>query len=132
LLQLSDFEVIKRDWCQLIPKNLIGVGPLINRLFSWWAGIRHLCLRNYIVAQPVIHEPADNLSVSTIVLCRNGRGNIENAIFRMPLFYLVIEIILIEGHSSDGAKEETERVIDKYPEWKEAFLPTRLGRLAHP
>ncbi len=40
LLELSDFEVIKRDWRQLVPKRVFGLGPLTNRLFSWWPGIR--------------------------------------------------------------------------------------------
>tara|TARA_Y100000588_G_scaffold133008_1_gene145846 strand:+ start:15314 stop:16777 length:1464 start_codon:yes stop_codon:yes gene_type:complete len=117
LLELSDFEVIKREWRQLVPKYVFGIGPLINRLFSWWPGIRKLCLRNYIVARPVIHEPLTECSVSIVIPCRNERGNIENAVARMPRFAPVMEIIFVEGHSSDDTLQEIDRVIHEYPNW---------------
>ena len=117
LLQLSDFEVIKRDYRQLIPKTFFGLGPLINRMFAFWPGIRRLCLRNYIVARPAVHKPIKDPSISIIIPCRNERGNIENAISRMPRFCPVMEILFIEGHSRDGTGEEIEQVIRKYPDW---------------
>ena len=34
LLELADFEVVKRDCRQLAPKHLFGLGRIINRVFS--------------------------------------------------------------------------------------------------
>jgi glycosyltransferase involved in cell wall biosynthesis len=51
-----------------------------------------------------------------VIPCRNERGNIEAAIRRLPSFGTDMEIIFIEGHSSDGTLEEIERVTAAYPE----------------
>lgn len=119
LLELADFDVIKREWRQLLPKSLFGLGRLINRFLAPLPGIRHLCLRNYIVARPQAElakrpEP----SVSIIIPCRNERGNIEPAVNRLPLFCGDMEIIFVEGHSQDGTWEEVLRVRDAYPSRK--------------
>jgi glycosyltransferase involved in cell wall biosynthesis len=45
----------------------------------------------------------------------NERGNIDAAIKRMPLLGENLEIIFVEGHSSDGTWEEIERVVAAYP-----------------
>jgi glycosyltransferase involved in cell wall biosynthesis len=49
-----------------------------------------------------------------LIPCRNERGNIENAILRMPRFGSAQEILFVEGNSSDGTFEECERVRDAY------------------
>jgi glycosyltransferase involved in cell wall biosynthesis len=50
-----------------------------------------------------------------VIPARNEKGNIENAITRMPrLGGAEIEIIFIEGHSRDGTWEEILRVQKKY------------------
>ena len=54
-------------------------------------------------------------SVSIVIPARNERGNIENAIIRIPQFGLRQEIIFIEGHSTDGTYEEMLRVQAAYP-----------------
>jgi glycosyltransferase involved in cell wall biosynthesis len=52
-----------------------------------------------------------------LIPCRNERGNIENAIRRLPRFAPDIEVIYCEGHSKDGTFEECLRVRDAYPDW---------------
>ncbi len=34
LLHLADFDIIKRDWRQLLPRRLFGLGPLVNRFIG--------------------------------------------------------------------------------------------------
>ncbi len=53
-------------------------------------------------------------SVTVLIPCRNEKGNIEAAITRMPRFADDMEIIYVEGHSSDGTFEECERVREAY------------------
>lgn len=53
-------------------------------------------------------------SVSIIIPCRNERGNIEQAITRLPMFGKAQEIIFVEGHSRDGTLEELYYVTWKY------------------
>ncbi|MCW8951170.1 MAG: bifunctional class I SAM-dependent methyltransferase/glycosyltransferase family 2 protein [Rhodospirillales bacterium] len=115
-LDLADFEVIKREWRQLLPKRLLGVGTLVNRYLAPIPILRALCLRNYIVARPVRERARENLSATVLVPCRNEKGNIESAVTRLPRFCGELEIIYVEGGSSDGTFEECERVRNAYPD----------------
>lgn len=117
LLNLSDFDVIKQDWRQIWPRSMFGLGGLLNRFVAPLPLIRRLCLRNYIVARPFLAKPASNLSVTVLVPCRNEKGNIEDAVKRLPRFCADIEIIYVEGHSKDGTLEEIHRVIAAYPQY---------------
>ncbi len=117
LLGLADFEVVKHEWRQLIPKRLLGLGALVNRFIGPLPGLRRLCLRTYVVARPLRGVGLERPSATVLVPCRNERGNIEAAVTRMPRFCDDIEILFVEGHSSDGTFEEIERVIAAHPEW---------------
>ncbi|MBK1840813.1 glycosyltransferase [Azospirillum sp. YIM B02556] len=122
LLDLAGWEPVRREWRQLIPKRLFGLGTLVNRYVAPLPGIRRLCVRNYVVARPqptveavtVDGRPA---SVTVLIPCRNERGNIENAIRRLPRFAPDIEVIYVEGNSQDNTYEECLRVRDAYSDW---------------
>lgn len=118
LMDLADFEVISAEQRQLLPQHWLGLGPLINRYVAPLPGIRNLCLRTYLVGRPVRQFPDRKFSASVVIPCRNERGNIENAILRMPRFASPQEIIFVEGNSSDDTFAECERVRDAYRgEW---------------
>ncbi|NQV44721.1 MAG: glycosyltransferase [Rhodospirillales bacterium] len=114
-LELADFELIKCEWRQLLPKKLFGIGTLVNRFISPFPGIRALCLRHYVVARPRPDNESMELSATVLVPCRNEKGNIEQAVTRLPDFCRDLEIIYVEGGSSDGTFEECERVREAYP-----------------
>lgn len=114
LLHLADFDIIKRDWRQIVPRRLFGLGPVINRFVGTLPGLRRLSLRNYLVARSAPAPAEEPLSVTVLVPCRNERGNIESAVTRMPRFAEDMEILFVEGNSSDGTFEECERVRDAY------------------
>ncbi len=118
LLELADYGLVRREWRQLLPRRLLGFGTFVNRYIAPLPGIRRLCLRNYVVARPVQEraKPLGPPSATVVVPCRNERGNIENAIRRMPTFASDIEVIFVEGHSKDGTFEECERVRAAYPD----------------
>ena len=114
LMDLADFEVISQEQRQLLPQRWLGLGPFINRYVAPLPGIRKLCLRTYLVGRPVRQFADRKLSASILIPCRNERGNIENAILRMPRFGSAQEILFVEGNSSDDTFEECERVRDVY------------------
>jgi ubiquinone/menaquinone biosynthesis C-methylase UbiE len=114
LMDLADFEMIRQEQRQLLPVRCFGLGPFINRFVAPLPGIRKLCLRTYIVGRPVRQFPGRKFSTSILIPCRNEKGNIENAILRMPKFGSAQEILFVEGNSSDGTFEECERVRDAY------------------
>jgi ubiquinone/menaquinone biosynthesis C-methylase UbiE len=117
ILQLSDFEVVKREWRQLLPLRLLGIGTLINRYVSPLPMIRRACLRNYVVARPVKNADRRSMSVSIVIPCRNEKGNIEPIVQRLPRICHDMEILFVEGHSSDGTFSEIKRVIGAYPQY---------------
>src|SRR6195256_6004267 len=95
LMDLADFEVISQEQRQLIPLRWFGLGPFVNRYIAPLPGIRQLCLRTYIVGRPILQFPDRKFSVSIVIPCRNERGNIENAIVRMPRFAANQEILFV-------------------------------------
>ena len=113
-LRLSNFEIIKRDQRQLIPIRLFGFEKVINNTIGTVPIIRKLSLRHYLIARPIAPSSPRKLSVSVIIPCKNEKGNIEEAVKRIPPFAKHIEIIFVEGNSSDGTAEEIERVKKKY------------------
>jgi SAM-dependent methyltransferase len=113
LMDLADLEVISHEQRQLLPFRWLGIGTFINRYIAPLPGIRQLCLRTYLVGRPVLKLDR-KLSASILIPCRNEKGNIENAILRMPRFGIHQEILFVEGNSKDGTFEECERVRDTY------------------
>ena len=116
LMHLADLDMVKREWRQLLPVDLWGIGQWINRYIATLPGIRRLALRNYVVGRSLRRGGVPPSSASVIVPCRNERGNIEPAVTRLPKFCADIEIIFVEGHSQDGTYEEALRVRAAYPE----------------
>jgi SAM-dependent methyltransferase len=115
-LHLADFEMVKREWRQLIPKKFFGLASLINRYIGSLPIIRRLSLRNYIVARPIFNALLNNPSTTILIPCRNEEGNVENAVKRIPDFCNDIEIIFVEGGSNDNTLKEINRVIGAYPD----------------
>ncbi|MES1201874.1 MAG: glycosyltransferase, partial [Pseudomonadota bacterium] len=118
MMEFGDLEPVRRDWRILLPRSLLGVGPFINKYIAPLPGIRRLCLRSYVVARPTppVGGPATAPSCSVLVPCRNEKGNVENAVKRLPHFAPNTEVIFIEGHSADGTYEECLRVQAAYPD----------------
>jgi SAM-dependent methyltransferase len=115
-LKLADFELIKREWRQLVPFSLFGLGSFINNFIGTFPLIRHLSLRSYLVARPIRKVGLKNPSVTVLIPCRNEKGNIENAVKRMPNFCQDLEILYVEGNSQDDTLGEIHRVISAYPD----------------
>lgn len=115
ILHLADFDVVKQEWRQLIPRSLFGLGSIINKYVAPFPGVRRLCLRNYVVARSALLIERQEFSVSVVIPARNEKGNIEAAVQRLPKFGTRQEVVFVEGHSQDGTLEEMYRVRDRYP-----------------
>jgi ubiquinone/menaquinone biosynthesis C-methylase UbiE len=116
ILMLSNFQVVKSESRLLMPKKIPLLSNFINRYIASLPGFRALSLCRYIVARPAAQKNQHAFSTSIIVPCRNEKGNIEQAIQRIPSFCENQEIIFVEGNSTDGTKEEISRVVDCYPD----------------
>lgn len=111
---LSDWQVVKKEWRQLIPKSIFGLGTVVNRFLGTLPGIRRLCLRDYIVARPLYLGQRKNPSVSIVIPCRNEEGHVEQAVTRIPKLNKNMEIIFVEGNSEDATWAAIQRVQENY------------------
>ncbi len=108
LARLSGFAVVRERTCVYFPFRLLGLGTLLNRLLAIVPLLRWLSLTYLFVLRPVI--PSRPSGLSCVIPARNERGNIENALRRFPDLGCPVEIIFVEGHSTDGTWEEIQRV----------------------
>jgi ubiquinone/menaquinone biosynthesis C-methylase UbiE len=114
IAELSGFEMIRKEYQQLIPIPLLGIDTLVNKFIATLPGLRKLCLRSYVVARLRPTYIPKAYSTTVVIPCRNEKGNIESAIQRLPRFCEDMEIIYIEGHSKDDTWKEILRVKEKY------------------
>jgi SAM-dependent methyltransferase len=116
LLYLSGFETYRVNRNMLIPLKIPLISWFFNRIVSRLPLLRHLSLNNYIFARPVpVPGKTDNqFSTSIVIPARNESGNIENAVKRIPEFGRHIEILFVEGNSSDDTWEVINKVKEEY------------------
>ncbi len=115
LLSLAGFETVRTELRQLVPRRLLGLGDVLNRFAGTLPGIRHFCLRSYLVARPLLGPAQSRPSTTIVIPCRNEAGNIAAAVDRVPRFCDDIEIVFVEGHSSDDTVGAIKRVIADNP-----------------
>ena len=83
---------------------------LINRFIV--LPFSQVCLRHYNISRSLkAIDVTKKKSVSIIIPCKNERGNINSAIERLPNFTENVEVIFVEGNSSDGTWQEINKVI---------------------
>lgn len=116
-LFLGHYDFIRRDSYMMLPKWVPALSAFCNRILSLLPVLRHLNLINLVVARPS-PAPKDpkEVSVSVIVPCRNEKGNIADAIRRIPQMGKETEIIFVDGNSTDGTTAEIEAQIKLHPE----------------
>ncbi|MGZ9137919.1 MAG: glycosyltransferase [Candidatus Deferrimicrobiaceae bacterium] len=117
LLSLAGFQTVSMGYKVLLPVRIPLLSSLCNRVLANLPLLRKLCLVEFIIARPApVAVPENTLSCSVVVPARNERGNIEDAVRRIPEMGRHTEIIFVEGNSRDGTAEEIERVIAAHPE----------------
>ena len=117
LLSLAGFQTISMGYKVLLPVRIPLISSLCNRVLANLPFLRKLCLVEVTIARPApVPVPENTLSCSVVVPARNERGNIEDAVQRIPRMGRHTEIIFVEGNSRDGTAEEIERVIAAHPE----------------
>ena len=108
LARLAEFELVRLRPVAYVPWHFLGVGTLLNAIMPAVPALRWLSLVTVAVLRPIVAERGPSLTI--VIPARNERGNIENALRRLPDFGAPVEVIFVEGHSSDGTWEEIQRV----------------------
>ncbi len=114
-LDIANFDVVRLEKKILFPINFFGFGRLINRYLATLPILSFFCLRQYVIARSL--EKASKVqykSASIIIPCKNEEGNVEAAIKRLPIFSNKLEVIFIEGNSTDKTWEKIQLVQKKY------------------
>ena len=109
LAALSGYEIVQMKPTGYFPFRLFGLGDLINRALPAVPVLRWFGVAAVVVLRPIL--PTSPPSLSVVIPCRNERGNIEAALTRLPSFPAPVEVIFVEGHSSDGTWAEIQRVV---------------------
>jgi ubiquinone/menaquinone biosynthesis C-methylase UbiE len=113
LLELENFEIIKVERKILFLKKILFISWFFNSIVANIPLFRKLTLINFIIARK-IETYNEDASVTIVIPAKNERGNIENAVLRIPVFGTLQELIFIDGNSSDGTYEEMLKVQRKY------------------
>ncbi len=119
LLYLAGFETYKKSRSMLFPYRIPFVSEFINRFVSRLPLFNKLGLNQFVFAKPQPENQSqkqlDSLySTSIVIPARNESGNIEAAIQRIPQFGNHIEIIFVEGNSTDDTWETIQKMKAKY------------------
>ncbi len=116
LLDLAGFEVVTTGYRFLLPKWIPLVSHVANTYLARFPFLRKLCLTQVLVAKPASSEIDPDVTCSVVIPCRNERGNIDQAVHRVPRMGSHTELIFVEGGSEDGTAEEIRRCIEDHPE----------------
>ncbi|MBF0360803.1 MAG: glycosyltransferase [Oligoflexia bacterium] len=124
-LYLEGFDLIKSGQRFLCPKYIPFLSNFCNKYLVQLPFFRRLSIYSYVVAR--INSNSNNhnnhnnhnYSVSVIIPARNEKGNIEDAVKRVPLMGKHTEIIFVEGNSTDDTLAEIKRICEKYKDYKD-------------
>lgn len=114
LARLGGFDVVRLRPVAYVPWHFFGIGSLLNVVMPAVPGLRWFSLVTVAVLRPIIASERVRPSLSIVIPARNERGNIEDALRRMPDLGAHTEVIFVEGHSNDGTWEEIQRVTSEW------------------
>lgn len=123
MMHLAGFEVVRSINHQIFPFNLGPVSRFINRYIANLPVINLFTLMFGIIARPLGEPDCRRLPKTTVVIpCRNEAGHIEPLAERLPDLGSDMEVIWVEGNSTDNTAEKIIEIISKNPQKKWRFL----------
>ena len=129
LLYLSGFETYRSARRTLLPIQIPLFSFINNRFFARLPFFNMFCLNHFVFARPISPELfKEEFSTSVVIPARNESGNIENAILRMPQFGKHIEIIFIEGNSTDDTWAKIQEIQAKYKDTHDIKIMQQDGK----
>jgi hypothetical protein len=114
LAKLSGYELIYLRPCIFIPFYIPIISSILNSLLPTIGFLKNFSFVQIAILRPIKKETSFP-GLSIIIPARNERGNIQNAITKLNnLPTNDIEIIFVEGNSTDGTYEEIQNLISNY------------------
>jgi SAM-dependent methyltransferase len=118
MLYISGFDVYRNTKRMIFPIYIPLLSTFLNRYLGKFPFFRFFSLSYFTFAKPLQQmreeEYAQKYSTTIVIPARNESGNIENAILRLPKFGKHLEIIFIEGNSTDDTWQKIQEIQQKY------------------
>jgi SAM-dependent methyltransferase len=115
LFEITGLEMVRFEDRMLLPADVPGLAPLLNRYIGKLPGCQRLSMyRIYALRRREVSQKTKKVSVSVIVPTRNEAGNVAAAIARTPAMGSRTELIFVEGGSTDGTWETIDAAIKNY------------------
>ena len=117
LFVLTEYEKLK-DWSELIVPISLPGSNILNRYLPKIAPFRWFDMTNFVIAKTTLKKKIQNPTCSVIIAARNEEGHIEELIDRLPTEGMGndLEIIFVEGNSTDETFSSIEKAIKNCPE----------------
>ncbi|MBN2574028.1 MAG: glycosyltransferase [Deltaproteobacteria bacterium] len=115
LFAITGLEIVRFEDRMLLPAQVPGLTPLLNRYLGKLPGWQRLSMyRIYALRRRENPARPRKVSVSVVVPARNEAGNIAAAIARTPVMGAKTEIVFVEGGSRDGTWDAIQAAIGAY------------------
>jgi len=117
IMSSAGFQLINTRRTMICPIFAFGLGPVVNLLAKFVPFTDLLKVNLFQIYRPLTSGPHEKKDSLTICLtCRDEKENIEPLVKVIPVLADEQEILFVEGHSTDGTREEIQRVQKLYPE----------------
>ena len=132
LLFIAGFDVYRNSKRFIFPFYIPLLAELLNLVLAKFPIFRFFSLNTYSFAKPLpVSNEADyktKYSTTVVIPARNESGNIENAITRLPKFGKHVEIIFIEGNSTDDTWLKIQEIQQKYASTHDIKIGQQKGK----
>ncbi len=110
----AGFKPVRLFRKTLCPVQLVLIGPVINFIATILPLFDFFKIDQFIIAKNDLIQSTDkNLTICLTV--KNEKENIQPIVESLPILHPYQEILFVEGHSTDGTREEIERMIQLNP-----------------
>jgi SAM-dependent methyltransferase len=132
LLYISGFEVYRNTKRMLCPVYIPLFSFILNNYLAKFIFFKFFGLNIYSFAKPTAVTDAGiyakKYTTTVVIPAKNESGNIEDAIIRMPDFGKHVEIIFMEGNSSDDSWEKILEIQKKYAATHDIVIGRQKGK----
>jgi len=132
LLYVSGFDVYRNSKRLIFPFFFPLLSFILNKYLAKFPFFRFFSLNIYSFAKPLSEINDENFkskySTTIVIPARNESGNIENAILRLPKFGKHVEIIFIEGNSTDDTWQKIQEIQKKYASTHDIKIGQQKGK----
>jgi len=132
ILFISGFDVYRNSKRLIFPFYIPLLSFILNKYLAKFPFFKFFGINNYSFAKPLSNPDAslsaEAYSTTVVIPARNESGNIENAILRLPKFGKHIEIIFVEGNSTDDTWAKIQEIKNKYSTTHDIKITQQKGK----